>query len=218
MYGVILYLAVLLTLPTSLEAKTTAHPDRALCPVCAIRGEKEKEKVKAHSEYDGKNHYFCSKGCKTAFDKDPTAFIPPEFPRPVPEFTVETLDGTPVDLGAYEGRVVILDFWATWCKPCVDIMPDLQKIHDTYSDKGVAVVGISIDEGKDRIEKIRKFVDKLDVTYPVLSDARQTPAWHAFKVRAIPALFLIDRDRQIVAQWLGTVDHKKIEAELKKHL
>ena len=84
--------------------------------------------------------------------------------------------------------------------------------------KGVGMMGISIDEGKYQVKTIRKFVDKVGVSYPVFSDAAGTPAWHTFGIKAIPTLFLIDQDRQIVAQWQGSVDHKVVEKEIQKHI
>lgn len=213
-----LLIVALLTFPIPARAAEDGHPEKAMCTVCALRGETEEEKVKAHSKHAGKDHYFCSEGCKEAFDKDPSAFIPQKLPRPAPAFSVQTLDGKSVDLGDYNDELVILDFWATWCKPCVEMMPALQRLHEAYADKGLAVLGVSIDEGKDRVKKIKKFVKKVGVTYPIFSDAAATPAWHAFKVKAIPALFLIDRDGRIVAQWLGAVDHAAVEKEIQKHL
>ena len=216
MYGVALLLAVLSVLPA--QAKEEGKLDKAVCPVCAIRGETEEEKIKARTEHEGKVYHFCSKDCRKEFDLDPAAFIPPLLPRPAPRFSVETLEGEPVDLGDFEGKLVVLDFWATWCKPCFEVMPSLQRLHDSYAEKGLVVLGVSIDEGVDRIAKIRKFADKVGVSYPIFSDARPTPAWYAFKVKAIPALFLIDRNGRIVAQWLGSIDHQALETEIGKHL
>ena len=218
MYGIAHLLVALLVIPSSSRASEGGRPDKALCPVCAIRGEGEEERVKAHAKHDGKDYFFCSENCRKEFDQDPAAFIPPQLPRPAPLFSVETLEGESVNLGDYKDKLVVLDFWATWCKPCVDSMPGLQRLYDAYSEKGLVVLGVSIDEDKDRIKKVRKFVDKVGVSYPVFSDAGATPAWHTFKVKAIPALFLIDRDGQIVAQWLGGVDHQAVESEIQKHL
>ena len=218
MYGVALSLSLLVIFPSSTQAADDGRPDKAACPVCAIRGETEEEKVKAHTEHDGEVYYFCSKDCRKEFDLDPAAYLPPKLPRPAPQLSVESLEGEPVDLGDFEGKLVVLDFWATWCKPCITLMPGLQRLYDSYAEKGLVVVGVSIDEGADRVKKIRKFVDKVGVSYPIFSDARPTPAWHTFKIKAIPALFLIDRDRRIVAQWLGDVDHQAVEMEIGKHL
>lgn len=190
-------------------------PDKALCSVCALKGgETELEMVKAHSEYQGKAYYFCSKRCKTEFDADPVAFLPPVFPRPAPDFAVETLEGRDRALADLKGKVALVDFWATWCKPCLETMPRLQKTYAAHSGRGFEVWGVSIDDDKDRIGKIRKMADKLDVTYPILMDAKTTPAWYRFKVKAIPAMYLLDRESRIVAQWTGVIDYEQVEREV----
>ncbi len=194
-------------------------PDKALCTVCALRGgETELEKVKAHSEHDGKAYYFCSEECKVEFDSDPVAYLPPVFPRPAPDCVVEMLDGGDMALEDMKGRVVLVDFWATWCKPCLETMPRLQELHGAYSDRGFDVWGVSIDEEKDRVRKIRRMVGKLDVSYPIFVDAKETPAWYQFKVKAIPAMYLVDGESRIVAQWTGKIDYEEVEKEVLKQL
>ena len=128
------------------------------------------------------------------------------------------LEGGDQALGDLQGKVVLVDFWATWCKPCLETMPRLQKLYSAYSDKGFDVLGVSIDEDKDRVEKIKKMVDKLDISYPILIDAKQTPAWHQFKVKAIPAMYLLDEGSQIVAQWVGKIDYDEVEKEILRRL
>lgn len=213
-----LFLILFFIAPAILTAQQQEIPDKAFCAVCVLQGENELEKVKAHAEYGGKMYYFCSKNCKKEFDEDPVAFLPPTFPRPAPDIVFETLDGNDASLKDYSDMLVLLDFWATWCKPCLKTMPDLQKLYDAYSDKGLVVVGISIDEGDDSIKKIKKFIDKKNISYPIFSDAKQMPAWHLFNVKAIPALFLIDQNQQIVAQWIGNLDHEIITAEVIERL
>ena len=210
----------LIVLASSVSLAAEAQiPDKALCSVCALKaGETELEKVKGHSEHDGKMYYFCSEDCKMEFDLDPAAYLPPVFPRPAPAFVVETLEGGDKALGDLNGKIVLVDFWATWCKPCLETMPRLQQLYSAFSDKGVEVLGVSIDEDKDRGRKIKKMVEKMDITYPIFVDAKQTPAWHQFKVKAIPAMFLLDRDGQIVAQWVGKIDHEDVEKEVSSRL
>ncbi len=194
-------------------------PDKALCSVCALKaGETGLEKVKAHSEHDGKMYYFCSKNCKVEFDADPLAYVPPVFPRPAPPFVVEMLEGGDKSLADVKGKVVLVDFWATWCKPCLETMPRLQQLYNAWSGKGVEVLGVSIDEDKERVRKIKRMVDKMDISYPIFVDAKQTPAWHQFKVKAIPAMFLLDRDSRIVAQWVGKIDYEVVEKEVSSRL
>ena len=197
----------------------TQIPAKALCSVCALRGgETELEKVKAHSEHNGKAYYFCSKNCKIEFDSDLVAYLPPVFPRPAPAFVVEMLEGEDKALGDLPGKVVLVDFWATWCEPCLETMPRLQELYSAYSAKGFDVWGVSIDEDKDRVEKIKKMVEKLNVSYPIFVDAKQTPAWHQFKVKAIPAMYLLDGESQIVAQWVGKIDYDEVEQEVLRRL
>ena len=89
-------------------------------------------------------------------------------------------------------------------------MPALQKLHDKYSAKGFSVVGISIDE--EGAKKVKPFLAKRKFTYPILLDLdTKSPVWKAFGVHGVPALFLIDRNGQIVRQWTGKVNHKEVE-------
>ncbi len=194
-------------------------PAKALCSVCALKGgETELEKVKAHSEHDGKAYYFCSENCKKEFDSDPVAYLPPVFPRPAPACVIEMLEGGDKALGDLQDKVVLVDFWATWCEPCLETMPRLQKLYSAYSAKGFDVWGVSIDEDKDRVEKIKKMVDKMDISYPIFVDTKQTPAWYQFKVKAIPAMYLLDGESQIVAQWTGKIDYEEVEKEVLRRL
>lgn len=214
-----LFCAVFFLSPSLLIAQEKALPEKALCVVCALKGgEDEPEKVRAHSDHEGATYYFCSADCKKEFDADPAGYATPEFPRPAPAMVVETLAGEDVSLVDYRGQWVLLDFWATWCKPCVEMMPKLQKLSAAQADKGLVVLGVAIDDDKNRIKKIERFVDKVDVSYAIFSDAKENPAWHMFKVKVLPTLFLIDREGQIVAQWTGKVDHKIIKDEVVRRM
>ena len=210
--------AVVLACSATLSADDQI-PERALCSVCALKGgETEVEKVRAHSEHDGKAYYFCSENCKTEFDSDPLAYLPPVLPRPAPAFAVEMLEGGDRSLADLKGKIVLLDFWATWCKPCLETMPQLQKLYSANSNRGFDVLGVSIDDDKDRLKKIRRIVDKLGISYPISLDAKQTPAWHQLKVKAIPAMYLLDAESQIVAQWTGKIDYSEVEREVLRRL
>lgn len=190
-------------------------PKEGLCLVCKVHeGEAEAEPVKATSVYKGQTYGFCSEKCKTTFDSYPEAYIPPVLPRQVPAFTVKTMDGKEVPFKSFaSGKPVLLDFWATWCAPCVSAMPELQQLHRRHAAKGFSVVGISIDEEH---QKARKFAEKKKLAYPVYLDATATPAWSVFHVRSIPAVFLVDAEGRIVQQWLGKVDMKEVEQAVAK--
>jgi len=185
-------------------------PKTAICAVCKItEGATEPEKVTASSEYQGAKHYFCSQKCKEEFDADPAAYLPPVLPRPAPDFILQNLADEKIALENFRGKVVLLDFWATWCKPCAKSMPMLQKLHDQFAPKDFKVLGISIDENGGK--KVKAFVAKHKIVYPILLDAEENPAWEAYKVKVIPMIFLVDRKGQIVKQWIGETDMKEVE-------
>ncbi len=186
-------------------------PKRAPCIVCSANGEAHgDEKPAAGLRYKGKTYFFCSVKEVATFKQDPEAFMPPVLPRPAPSTLGAKLEGGPAGLSDFRGQVLLIDFWATWCVPCVASMPDMQKLHDKYAGKGFSVVGVSIDEDGPR--KVRPFLAKRKFTYPILLDTdKKAPAWKAFGVHAIPAIFLIDRDGRIVQQWTGKPDKKEIE-------
>jgi peroxiredoxin/YHS domain-containing protein len=186
------------------------HPKEAVCAVCRVHeGTTAPEKVVAFSEYQGATHYFCSKKCKETFESDPEAYLPPVLPRPAPNFTLPNLTGEKVSLENFRGKAVLLDFWATWCKPCVKSMPALQKLHDQFASKNFTVLGISTDE--DGKKKVEAFIKKHKIAYPVLLDAEANPAWETYKVKVIPMMFLIDQKGQIVRKWVGEADMKDVE-------
>lgn len=202
------------------NAKTERDEDRkALCPVCRVmQGELEAEEVKAVRTYEGVEYGFCSKECAKEFDADPTAFLPPVFPRPAPAFNLKDLDGTPVTSTELAGKVTLVDFWATWCVPCRKSMPELQVLQDEFADMDFAVVGISIDEAKHR-GRVEDFVEDHEIDYTIAMDSEKSPAWHTYRVKAIPAAFLIDREGQIVAQWTGrTADPDEVREKLEQLL
>ena len=189
-------------------ALTGKLPAKAECVVCSANGEAHgAEKPAAGMTYKGKTYYFCNKKEVAGFAKDPEAFLPPVLPRPAPALSLQSVRGSTTTLADLKGKVVLLDFWATWCAPCVKAMPDLQKMHDKYAGKNFAVVGISIDE--DGMKSVSPFLAKRKFTYPMLLDQNDT--WQKYGVRAVPTLFLLDRNGNIVQQFTGTVDKSKLE-------
>src|SRR5205823_2100118 len=82
--------------------------------------------------------------CRDEFLKNPHEFTGANTARPAPGFTLKDLNGQSVNLDDYKGKVVLLDFWATWCAPCVASMPELQRLHARYAPRGFAVIGIAL--------------------------------------------------------------------------
>ena len=146
-----------------------AAPTKSACLACRVtKGEAEEEAVKAVRRYEGKEYGFCSEKCAQAFDADPVAYLPPDFPRPTPSFALKDLAGKPISNRSLAGRVVLLDFWATWCAPCRKAMPELQALHEKYASRGLTIVGVSIDEGGPA--KVKKFVAAKKFTYAIAVD------------------------------------------------
>lgn len=117
-----------------------------------------------------------------------------------PAFTVETLDGELIDMEALRGKVVLVNFWATWCPPCRVEMPGFQRVYEDRRHDGFVVVGLSTDRGS--VRSVRAFVQERGLTFPIAM--APTPVVHAFGgARALPTSFLIDRNGLIRQQVTG---------------
>ena len=105
-----------------------------------------------------------------------------------------------------------MDFWATWCVPCVKAMPDMQKLQEKYAASGFTVVGISIDD--EGAKKVVPFLAKSRVkfTYPIL--LAKGSVWQQWGVKSVPAVMLV-KDGQIVRHWSGKIDMKEVETTLR---
>ena len=210
--------AALLLVATVTPHSVLAAPAKGKCLVCMVKeGTAEEEPIKAVRTYEGKEYGFCSEKCAKAFSADPVAYLPPAFPRPAPAFALTDLSGNPVSNESLRGKVVLVDFWATWCTPCRKSMPELQALHEKYAERGFSVVGVSIDEGGP--SKVQKAVASMKITYPIAMDSEKDPAWDAFLVKAVPAAYLLDREGRIVAQWTGAAaSAKELESKLEELL
>ncbi len=148
------------------------------------------------------------KPTKPALDK-----TPPEPARePAPSFTLQDLNGKQVSLSDFKGKVVILDFWATWCPPCVKEIPHFIELHEQYKDRGFAMVGISLDH--QGISVVKSFVQKNQVNYPILmTDGRVDKAYGG--ITSIPTTFVIDSAGNIRQKYVGYRDKAIFEADIK---
>jgi len=110
--------------------------------------------------------------------------------QPAPDFTLKSLSGPNLRLEEYRGRVVLINFWASWCGPCRQEMPILDRLHQRYEDTGFAVLGVNV-EGK--VDPAQEIVDKTKVTFPVLIDEGQTVS-ELYELEAMPSTVVVDRD------------------------
>ena len=137
-------------------------------------------------------------------------FVVPQVARQdAPDFNLENLRGGNSGLTDYNGKVVLLNFWATWCMPCRDEMPGMETLWQNYREKGFVVVAVSIDEGsKKRVETFNRL---LDLSFPVLLDP-ESEVNDLYKVSNMPTSFLIDRNGKIISRIVGSDDWLSVEA------
>lgn len=120
-------------------------------------------------------------------------------PVPAPTFTLTDLDGQARSLESLRGKVVFLNFWATWCVPCRDEMPALQRLHRRYADRGLAVVGVNF---KESLEAARKFMTVLGADFTSVVDTDGAVS-AKYRVRGLPVTFLIDRQGRVLWKSIG---------------
>ena len=116
-----------------------------------------------------------------------------------PDFTLNTLDHQEITLSKLRGKVVLLDFWATWCGPCRESMPHLVQLNKTYQEKGLEVIGMSMDRGN--IDTVRHFIKSMDIPYPMII-APDDVARH-YGVTGLPTTILIDKSGKIREKIVG---------------
>ncbi len=119
--------------------------------------------------------------------------------RIAPGFSLQDIQGKTVSLSDFKGKVVFIDFWATWCPPCRISSPEVEKIHHLYQGKNVQVLGLSVDEDP---EDVRRYVERKKIGYPVLL-AGDSDASQAYGVDGIPHFALVDQEGRLVRAWNG---------------
>lgn len=123
-----------------------------------------------------------------------------------PAFTLKNLKGEPVSLSDYKGKVVFLNFWATWCEPCKEEMPAMQRLRQKLDGKPFEILAVSLD--KDPTQAVPAFANKtgLDLNFPVLQDTNQELAKNSYRTTGVPESFLIDAQGKIVKHVIGSFE------------
>ena len=118
-----------------------------------------------------------------------------------PDFTLQTLDGEEVTLSEFNGQIVLINLWASWCGPCRAEMPALQNIHQKYKDQGVVILAVNVTY-QDDIASAETFVNELGITFPILMDSNAEVA-HLYQLRSLPTSFFVDKDGRITEVVIG---------------
>ena len=139
----------------------------------------------------------------------------PEERQRAPDFALVDSEGTEIRLSAYKGKVVLLDFWATWCVPCKTQIPWFAEFEERYRDQGFLVVGISMD--KKGWTAVNPYLNRFGIHYRVvLGDARTRYKYG--DLDSLPVTFLIDREQRVAATHIGLVNKKKVENQIRQLL
>lgn len=131
--------------------------------------------------------------------------------KPAADFNVKTLSGTSLKLSSLKGKVVLIDFWATWCPPCRAEIPAFKELYDQYKGKGLEILGLSVDQ--DGEAAVRPFAQQNGINYPLaIADQALTEAYGG--IRGIPTTFLIDKQGRIAQKYVGGHEKEVFEKEI----
>jgi cytochrome c biogenesis protein CcmG, thiol:disulfide interchange protein DsbE len=130
--------------------------------------------------------------------------------RPAPDFTLPLFDGGQLQLSSYRGKVVLLDFWATWCVPCREETPHFVELQQKYGGQGLQIIGVSMDDSTD---PVHTFYQQFHMNYPVVMGTADVGAAYG-GVLGLPIAFIIDRDGLIHAKHIGATDAAVFEKDI----
>ncbi len=132
-----------------------------------------------------------------------------------PDFTLPDLEGNSLTLSDFKGRVIMLNFWATWCPPCRKEIPDFVELYEKYKDEGLLIIGVSLDKGDSRT--VKQFSKNYKINYPiVLGNVNVTQDYGG--IRGIPTTFVIDRKADIKKKYVGYRSKATFEEAVKRLL
>ncbi|HEY8173906.1 MAG TPA: TlpA disulfide reductase family protein [Dehalococcoidia bacterium] len=129
-----------------------------------------------------------------------------------PDFELRDLNGDEVQLSDLRGKVVWVNFWASWCKPCRQELPDIQKLYDEKRDEGLVVLAVN---WQDNQETARDYAERLGLSLPVLLDGGGS-VYDQYKLQGLPDSFFIDRDGNVATLQFGSLNESKMRERLAK--
>lgn len=158
----------------------------------------------------------CMKNPPAATQESADSAIKPEAQRKAaPDFTLKDVNGAPVKLADYKGKVVLLNFWATWCGPCKLEIPWFMEFEQKYKDRDFAVLGVSFDD--DGWKSVKPYLTEHKINYRVMIGSEELGQLYG-NVDALPTSFIIDRQGRIAARHEGLVDKQDYQNEILKLL
>lgn len=146
-------------------------------------------------------------------DEEAAEDVPLQRGKPAPDFTLTTLSGEKASLSDYKGKIVMINFWATWCKYCDEEMPDLQRLYEENKDKDFVVLAVNVGEKE---KTARDYIDKGGYTFPVLLDEDMAVARNNYYVSAYPTSYYIDKDGNLIGAVPGMMTYPQMNQVLEQ--
>ncbi len=146
-----------------------------------------------------------------------TAGVTSEAGKTASNFSWYNSEGMKVSLSSLRGKTVLINFWATWCGPCKEELPDVEAISKQYSSKGLVVIGVSEDNGDSVLNDVSRFAAKHGLTYQIVVDNNDIANAYG-NINAIPTSFIVNKAGKIVDQWVGLRNKSFFESTIKKYL
>ena len=131
--------------------------------------------------------------------------------KEAPDFTLPQLDGGQLRLSSYRGKVVLLDFWATWCTPCREETPHFVEMQQKYGDRGLQIIGVSMDDSP---EPVRPFYQQFHINYPLVMGTADVGSAYG-GVLGLPVAFVIDRKGRIYSKHMGATDPAAFDKDVR---
>jgi cytochrome c biogenesis protein CcmG/thiol:disulfide interchange protein DsbE len=154
----------------------------------------------------------CLTGCNTSSESKSKASVKPNSDRKAaPEFSLKDVDGRSVSLAEYKGKVVLLNFWATWCGPCKIEIPWFTEFEQKYKDRGFAVIGVAMDD--DGWEAVKPYLGQAKINYRVVLGNDSVATLYG-GVDSLPTSFVLDQDGKIASTHVGLVSKSDYENEI----
>ncbi|SET38313.1 Peroxiredoxin [Salinibacillus kushneri] len=147
------------------------------------------------------------------YDSENTTSV--EIGNPAPDFTLQTIDGKQVQLSDFIGQKVMLNFWATWCKPCQKEMPEMQTFHEKFGDK-MKILAVNVTGYETSKDNVKDFIDEFNLSFPIPLDQDLKVSVDQYQLFNFPSTFFINTKGEVVEKYSGSITLETLEEKMKQ--